>query len=232
MTSQPQSTLTTVRLDGRPFSPPGAPADVTLDQLLESAKSSLIGSGRLLVSLDCDGDTLTAERLEELMPEPISRFECLELHTEHPKGLVLAALEDTRRSFADTFSIIREASEALAAGDTAEAMKGLAESVGRWNQVQDAIVKGGVLLNVDFDSLTVADRSLSAWLGELLERLRDLKNAVESRDNVLLGDMLRYEFDEMLQGWEAMLAGFIRHVEQLPDDVGLPGAAAKSDPSA
>ncbi len=83
----------------------------------------------------------------------------------------------------------------------------------------------GRLLGVDFESLQLAGRPVAECLTELLERLRDLKDAVANRDHVLLADILRYEFDDVLQRWERMLDGFIDHVEALPDDAGCaPGA--------
>ena len=75
---------------------------------------------------------------------------------------------------------------------------------------------------LDFDDLEIDGRQITAWLNELAGKLGELKNAIESRDNVLLGDILRYEFDQTLQQWERMLGGFIAYVEQLggPESAG------------
>ena len=62
------------------------------------------------------------------------------------------------------------------------------------------------------------------WLNDLASKLRELKDAIESRDHVLLGDILRYEFDETLEQWERMLDGFIAHVEGIEETVPAAGA--------
>ena len=217
--------MTEILLDDRPFATGEGVEPATVSQLLDRAKAGLVGTGRLLVSLRCDGETLSETRLESILEEPASRFGRLELYSDRPKTLVLEALTATRRSFGESFANLRETSDALATGDGPAAMSSLAVCVDAWNKAQEAIIKGGGLLGVDFESLQLDGRPVAEWLTELLERLRDLKDAVANRDHVLLADILRYEFDDVLQRWERMLDGFIEHVEALPDDAGCtPGA--------
>jgi predicted nucleotidyltransferase component of viral defense system len=70
---------------------------------------------------------------------------------------------------------------------------------------------------MDFQTLTVAGRPIVSWVEVLAEKLRQLKDAVESRDLVLLGDILRYEIDPALRDWEQMLAGLIQHIVEMRD---------------
>ena len=58
-------------------------------------------------------------------------------------------------------------------------------------------------------------RDIMQLLVEIRTKLTEIKDAIEARDYVLLGDILRYELDEPLQSWENMLNAFIEHVEEL-----------------
>lgn len=215
---------TKVYIDDQPFTAFDPKADWTVQRLVDAARSRLNGSGRLLIALRCNEVDVSPAHLETILSQPVSAYGRLDLLTEEPKPIVLDILKQSKQALSESFVLSREAAEALSAGDHAKAMSRLIDSVDCWSQVHEAIVNGGRLLNVDFDSVRIGERPVSAWLTDLVSRLSDLKEALEVRDNVLLCDMLKYEFDETLQGWERMLDGFVAHVEALPDEAPAPHA--------
>ena len=206
-----------ILLDDKPFCPEQLPSDATLTQLIEMAKAEVDGTGSVIVGVRHNDEDVPAERLEEMLPQPVSDFDNLELISGRPKQVVLEALAQVRTAFGETFVSIREAADVLAAGGLADAMTKLAECFGVWAQTHTSVVQGGALVGVDFDSLEIGGRPIVDWLNELSAKLRELKEAIVARDSVLLGDILRYELDETLQQWERMLDGFISHVEQLDE---------------
>jgi hypothetical protein len=207
----------TVLLDDQPLSTEDLKPDATVAQLLDLAKARLKGSGSVIVALRKDHQDVPPESLEDMLTQPLQGFQQLELISGRPKQVVLEALDEVRCSFTDTFATLREICEALTAGRLTEAMEMLSRCVGIWGRTHQAVVEGGALVGVDFERLEVAGRPIVDLLNELAGRLHELKNAVESRDNVLLGDILRYELDETLQQWELMLTAFTAHVESLDD---------------
>jgi hypothetical protein len=197
--------------------------DSSIGQLLDVVKSRVGGSGRLVLGLRCNEEEVDAEQLSDMLAAPIADFERLEFFSGRPEETVLEALKATRRAFEDTFPTVQEATEAVTGGDLPRTMSLLADCFTVWGQTHEAVLSGGRLLDMDFSSLIVADRPIIAWVTELASKLRELKDAIESRDHVLLGDILRYELDGTLRNWEHMLGGFIEHVERMCGDAAASG---------
>jgi len=179
------------------------------------ARSTLGGNGRVMMSVICDGDEIDAARLEAVMSRPYRDYQTVELTSGSPFGAALDALNQARAGFGESFALVREVSASLASGDIAAAMNGLSRCVASWADMHEAVVQGGTLVGVDFERLVLGERHVLDWLGELNRRLRDIRDAVDGRDYVMLGDILKYELDETLQGWESMLDAFARHVERM-----------------
>jgi hypothetical protein len=205
----------TILLDTKPLDTGSLAPEAIVSDALALAKQQLEGSGLVVVGLREGGQEVSADRLAEVCSRQLAGPDDLEIITGRPKQIVLDTMEQVRTAFAGTFAQVKESADALAAGNLSEAMTKLVECVKVWGQTHLSVVQGGLLLGVKFDDVRIGDRTIAACLTSLAERLRELKQAVESHDHVLLGDLLRYEFDEALQGWELMLDGFIAHVRQL-----------------
>ncbi len=204
-----------ITLDGQTLSGDSLPDGANVGHVLDYAKTRLTGSDQLILSIHCDGEEIDAARLKGVLASPVDQFQLIELLSGSPYQAVLEALGQTRMLLSETFATVKQISDALAAGDLHAAMTGLVECVGAWSNVHEAVVQGGALVGVDFDRLVVGGRHILDWLNELNGRLRDIRDAIQSRDHVMLGDILRYEIDETMQGWETMLDGFIAHVEKI-----------------
>jgi len=204
-----------ILLDSKPYDDARIRPGATVAELIDTVKTELSGTGRLLLALRCDDQELDAGRLDSLLNEPMSRFERLELISGRPEPIVLDTLEVCREALADTFAPLQEAAAALSTGRLSEAMSRLVECVAVWSQTHEALVNSARLLRIDLQALRAGDRPVVEWLNGLAEKLRELKKAIESRDFVLLGDLLRYELEATIQGWEGMLDRVIEHIEAL-----------------
>jgi hypothetical protein len=201
-----------VLLDDQPMGPGEIAPSATVAQVIESVRTKL-KDGRIVLGLRCEGVDVAGERLNDVLSRPAGSFGRLEVITGSAHEAVRDALEHARRAFGASFAIVQEAVTAISAGNLADAMQRLVECAGLWGQTHEAVVAGGRLLGLDFTLLEIDGRRVLAWLEDLAGRLRELKQAIESRDHVALGDLLRYEMDETLRGWERMLEGFIGVVD-------------------
>ncbi len=217
-----------VLLDDKRIEITGLESDATLGALIDSTRAQALSAGRIIFTIRCDGKEVEPDRLEVAMSRPACEFREIALITGDAREAVLDALEKTRAAFVDTFAGVKQAAQDLASGNMARGMAGIVDCVGVWAHVHEAIVSGGPLLGVDFEQLVLRKRHILDSLNDLSAKLRDMKQAIESRDNVLLGDMLRYEMDEMLGGWETMLDGFIEHVRAMGKDAPTPAHAVAS----
>lgn len=202
-------------LNGQPITGETLTPDITVGQVVEKAKARLNDTGDIIFSVICNENEVPADRLDEVLSQPLSAFSRVELISGRPEELVLEALRETRRSFSDSFATIKQAAQDMTAGNLAKGMAGLVECLGVWSNVHETIVQGGALVDIDFDRLVIDGRHILDWLNDLSTKLKEIKSAIESRDNVLLADMLSYEMDEIMQGWESVLHAFVEQVKRL-----------------
>ncbi|MBX3396008.1 MAG: hypothetical protein KF841_11640 [Phycisphaerae bacterium] len=205
-------------LDGCLINDTALPDGSTVSHAIDLAKARLSGSGRLILGIYCNGAEVEPSRLRGILSAPYANYSKVELISGSPYSAVIEALNQARAVFAESFSTIKQVSAWLSSGDVPGAMGGLSQCVEAWSNMHEAVVRGGALVGVEFDRLVLGGRHVLDWLGDLNQRLRDIRDAIQSRDHVTLADVIRYELDEALQGWEIMLDGFIRHIEKLAAD--------------
>lgn len=203
-----------IYLDSQPLVTKCLDCNATVNAALEAAKHRLASTDLMIFGVKCDDQEVSPEDLEKILSMPAARFSRVEFISGHPSEVVLSALRQTRLSLADSFTGVKQASESLSKGRVAEAFGALVRCLSVWGQAHEAVAQGMALCGIDAERLIISGRPLLDWLQGLAEQLRGLKGAIESRDHVLLGDILQYELDDTLQGWEVMLDGIISHVEQ------------------
>src|SRR4029450_5082616 len=81
-------------------------------------------------------------------------------------------------------------------GGAVKAMEKLSGCFSTWHNAQESVVKIARLLRLNLDHVRVCDRSLSHLMDEFTGQLRQVKQALEGRDFVTLGDVLAYEMTE------------------------------------
>jgi hypothetical protein len=198
-----------IYLDNEPLTGEGLAPGATVGSMIEMARGRLSGSGRMVLGLRCGECEVSAEQLDEIWSRPCDMFDRLEVIAGRPGPLVADALAITRQALSQTYASAASAAEHLTAGNTAEAMRVLGECCAVWARVHESVVRGCALLSLDVSGVEVDDRPVSQWLRELAKTLVGIKGAIESRDTVLLGDILRYEMEQTLADWERMLDGLI-----------------------
>ena len=213
-------------LDSQPLAATDLDRNATVQAALDAAKRKLAGTDLMIFGVKCDDQEISPEDLEQTLSLPAARFARVDFVSGHPNEVVLAALRQTRLSLADSFTGVKQASESLSKGRVSEAFGALVRCLAVWGQAHEAVVQGMALCSLDAERLVISGRPLLDWLHELARQLRGLKGAIESRDHVLLGDILQYELDETLQGWEVMLDGIIAHIER--DSNGSSAAAREA----
>ncbi|HKQ48978.1 MAG TPA: hypothetical protein VJZ71_12980 [Phycisphaerae bacterium] len=215
-----------ILLDNEPLVAADLHGTALVVHYLEAAKKSLGGTERMILGLRLDGADVSAAHLEAALTRPVAQLTTLEFITASAPQVVADALQETLKALTDSFVTVREASEALSKGRLAEAMERLTDCIGVWSRTHEALIHGGSLLRLDFERVAIAGRPMLDWLADLANRLREIRDAIEARDHVLLSDILHYELDETLSGWEQMLGGVIQHITETHEDAARPMAVA------
>jgi hypothetical protein len=188
--------------------------DHTIADALAEAQTQLADSGRMVFAMKCDDCELSADQVDAMLSRSISEFKRVQFVSGRCQSLAIETLRDAQRELGESFATVQEAAQHIAAGELSGAMERLAKCLTTWSQIHQAVVLIGQLLKIDFEQIEAGDRPAMRWLELFADQLRDLKDAVISRDHVLLGDLLRYELDETLRGWEQVLASISRHISK------------------
>ncbi len=79
--------------------------------------------------------------------------------------------------------------------------------------MQSSVRNAGYILNCDLGTYEIEGRPVRENFSELAGRLRDVRDAFESRDYVLLADILKYEMPDVCRAWRALILSLSDQVE-------------------
>lgn len=182
-------------------------------ELLAAARDELAPTGRVVVEVRIDGETITGPALED--DKPTAADSDIRVYTAEPSELVVGVLEDVRGQLAASQQMQQQAAELLQQDEPARAMDLVKQSIDGWLQAQQAVGQSAQLLQLDLDAIQVDDQSVLARMNELIASLIELKDAVVANDYVTLADALQYEWPEITERWDAALGAIVEHVEAL-----------------
>ena len=182
------------------------PPDQTIGELAnEVTQASKAAGQRIVVSICCDGEPVASEQLEATLEAPSGRFQRVELQTQSVAALVRATLDQAILLTEDSDATRQQAADLLAEGRHDQAMQELQKFCDVWKQVQRTLLVSAQALGLSLDTIRADDLGLAEVLDLVKTQLAGLKDAMEKGDLVLVGDILRYEFDEPLAHWVAIL---------------------------
>ncbi len=187
-----------VLVDDRAYQPQGGAAQ-TLRELAREVCESAGNSGpRLVMSVRCDGNLVTSDRLNTVLDTAVNRYQRLELQTGPVRPMVSAALAQAAQLLDQAGESRGQIADLLAAGDVEKGMAALGALLGQWKQAQAAIPVCAEAMRVDLDSLQVDGTNLNDIVATMKAKLEELRSSLESGDMVLVGDLLRYDFESPL----------------------------------
>ncbi len=213
-----------VTLDGQRMAADFASAD-TLQALIDRVRAEHLPD-RLVVSVAVNGQLLLPEDLDARLSQPPAPQDQVDLESGDPRAIVADALRQAAEQLAAAGRAQQEVADQLNAGQVAEALGRVGELVGVWQAGQQVIVRCCALLGEDLTAVEYGDRPIREYVSELAEKLRELRDAFEARDMVLLADLLHYEMPPLCETWHGLLT-------HLADAVAAQaaGSFSEADPS-
>ena len=173
--------------------------------------SHLQKDNRLVVNLLIDGREPDLDRLPAVRQSPVNGH-TLFIETAEPREMALEVIAEVESQLREADRLKGEAVELLQkSGAGARAMEKLSGCFSTWHNAQESVVKVARLLRIDLDEVRVGDQSISDLMDGFACQLRQVKQALEARDFVSLGDVLAYEMTETTAEWRAAL-GAIRDI--------------------
>ncbi|MCH8150274.1 MAG: hypothetical protein IH987_20240, partial [Planctomycetes bacterium] len=182
------------------------PASEPLENVLRHSQTKLFEAGRLVIGLRCDGNEVPADEMADTLKRQASSFERLDVVTGTKYDLVADAMDQAAVSLTQTEEACQQIADGLTEGKTSESMQALNDCLSVWKQIHEAIGKSITMLEIDPQTTLVGGEPMVAVVNKPMGVLLRVKEALQSQDHVLLADTLKYEFSEVAQQWQDVIA--------------------------
>lgn len=159
---------------------------------------------RLVVHILVDGAEPDLDRIGQLRASPINGH-TLFIETADPRQMARQLLAELSEQVERTRDDQRSSADLLQQGLAGKALERLAGCFRIWSNAEDAVSKVARLLRLDLAQVKVGDQSLMQSLQTIGEDLRQIRQALQDRDFVLLSDVLLYESSQTADRWAALL---------------------------
>lgn len=189
----------------------------TLGDALRHVQSHLPAAKKIVAGVLCDGETIAADDMVATLEKPLSQFERVDVITSTKEDLVIEVMTHASSSLEESETASQRVAKLLTEGKSAAARESLAECLRTWQQIHDAVAKSLSILQLDPETITIHEEPLIEALGKPREVLLQVKDALVAGDEVLLADILQYEFTDVVQTWHAILARIRQQAEDLRD---------------
>lgn len=201
-----------VTLDGRRLTHSFSP-ECTLQSLVDKIRHDHLGR-RIVVEVALDGQPLIDPALSQRLPQPLGPIGQIDLASGDARELVAAALRETAEQLDLAAGAHVEIAGDIQAGRSADAIRQYSELLPLWHACRSSVQNAGAILGMDFTDFRHAGRTLLQWFEELAARLREVRDAFEARDYVMLSDALKYEMPEVCRSWQALLSELAAHIQR------------------
>lgn len=188
--------------------------DETIEQTLHKIQEGLGDRGHVVVGFQRDGLQVPSGEVEQAMSEPAANCKRLDVFTAPPGELVTDAMTQACQTLNEITAKMVEVADLLAKGQSEEGIRLLGDCVSVWQQVHDAIAKSIQMIGLQENQVDIDGVPLAELMGKPKELLAQIIAALQSQDHVLLADILQYEFEEVTNIWQLIIA----RVRSLADD--------------
>ena len=180
-------------------------AEQTLGDALRQVQTEHCPSGQVIVAVRHNGVDIPGGEMDATLLRPAAEFEKLDLITAAPARLVLEALAQAEEVLDEADGMRKTTAEHFTAGRIEEAKRSLVEDLRVWQQIHEAITSSIRMLGLESDKLTIQGRPMLELLEKPRELLKQVKVALADEDFVMLADILKYEFEDVIEPWRGII---------------------------
>jgi hypothetical protein len=180
--------------------------DTTLEELSESIRGGAVPRNRLVVSIQGDGRDLLAQDLDEALRRPAIEYDRLDFLTEATSTVAVEALETAEQMFAESAAGRSQTANLFTQGHIDEALQLLGPCIGTWQRAFDAVAQVLTLTGLELDVVESDGVRLTEMVQAWTDQLRQIKEAFENKDFVLIADLLEYEFGPTTDRWSGYIS--------------------------
>jgi hypothetical protein len=177
----------------------------TIGDVLDEAKKILADSGRIIVSIVCDGETILPDQIKQTSAEPASKYTSIDFQTAMPDELVRSSLATCKDFITTIQRDLAEVVDCLRQSRVQDAMVKIGPIFALLNQTHRGIFNVFKLMDVDPGSIELSWGTAEQLLTGLVDHLQQIKQALQNNDYVQLADLFEYELGTMLERWQELI---------------------------
>lgn len=196
-----------VTLDGRRFSPESGSA-ATLETLVNEVRQAC-PADRIVVEVRFDGQPLTGDDLEARMTRSIDGTAQIDFSSACPRELACDALREIVTQLDDAVEVHHSVARDFQSGRATVGAANMGGLLATWQACCQAYRHCSDLLGSEIQQLPADRRPGSPQIASLVSRLREVRDAFDARDYVLLADQLEFELAPLCIEWRDRLAALI-----------------------
>ena len=183
----------------------GVEQDQILGHVYQQLVDSLAQSGKVITSVEVNGEHLSGGRIWNFASSPISEIQELELLTRDLVDMVHETM-----GYSDShLELLCQETEKTATmfrlGEELDAQERLGMCISGLQWFLKALGALRGMMKLDFHSLPLKDTTVEAGLEEFVPIVEDLLEAQSDGDVILLADILEYEMIPRLTMWRSAL---------------------------
>jgi hypothetical protein len=198
-----------ITVNGAPHNMKVEPTN-TLGQVYQELVQSLAQSGKVVSSVQVNGESLPGGRIWDLASSPISDIHTLELAIQEVDDMVRDTLASTDEHLENLVTEIEKTANMFRIGDELEAHQRLGTCISGLQWFLRALNTFQSFLHLDFTQMTLAQTTAEEAVQEFVPVVDDLLDAQSEGDVILMADLLEYELAPKLTQWK----GFLPELEQ------------------
>jgi hypothetical protein len=186
-------------------------AEETLQALIDRVRETHL-KDRMIVSVAVDGCVLGDAELNSSLSQPVTGAQ-VDLESGQPAAVAAAALRGLAGEFGDAGPRLTDIADRLNSGDVAAAIRDVGAFVALWQSCYRVLPQCSALCRQELLDADCGGHPVKARLNELVEKLTEVRAALEAHDTVMLADLVRYELGPLAQTWQGILSYLADEVE-------------------
>ncbi len=184
----------------------------TLAQAIDMGVDAASSGGRVIVDILADGRSLSTAELDD--PDTMAyQASEVRLTSAEPRAFVRTTLLDASEALDEARNAQIDAADLIEAGSITDAYDSINTSLSLWQAARQALDQGAQLLGLDLTTLPADDvEQLPDAIATLTTALEEVRRSIAHQDWAALGDVLRYDLDELVTTWQRLLSHVAQHI--------------------
>lgn len=174
-----------------------------LGEVVDRVRRDHLGD-RVIVEVAWNGENLVDQSLHERLSEAVPDGDQIDLGSASPQQVANDALREIAARLRQADAAHRQVAGLLQGGRVVDAAQAFTGLLTVWQDAQRVLVEASTLLGEDLSARSVDGQTVQEHLARLARTLREVRDAFDARDYVLLGDLLEFDMPDVCTHWSGL----------------------------